>query len=315
MAVERINDEHLIDLFKDDCHIRALSKHTIESYISTLRIFSKFLKERGYTLLTVDREIIKDYVSYLRNEGKEQKTIENRFSTFSSLYDYAVYEDFLEKNIVNDIRKRYLKQYKENKNNGSQRKLVTIEQMAHFFEIILDIRMKAIAVLFAKTGIRRRELVAIDLNDINWDNMSILLKPTRKRSNRIVFFDYECALVLKQWLQKREHHADPENKALFVSYTDRKGRLNRNGVGYDFVRWATIAGLHDLASDRIEDKFTPHCCRHWNNTHLRRAGMPFEFIKWLRGDALTDVLDVYNHIDPEDVRKSYLACIPKLRIM
>jgi len=313
--VERLNDEQLIELFRDDCHTRGLVKETINGYVSILKLFSKYLKKKGYSLLIVDREIFKSYITYLRKDEKDPNTIENRFSAFSSFYDYLVYEKFVEINLVKDIRKRYLKQYKENNNGNSQRKLITVAQMAHFIEIILDIRDKAIAILFAKTGIRRRELVAIDVDDINWDNFSIALKPTHKRSNLTVFFDHECALVLRQWLQKREHHADPENKALFVSYIDRKKRLDDNGVWSSFVKWATLAGLHNPDSERIEDHFTPHCCRHWFTTHLMRAGMPREYIKWLRGDALTDAMDIYNHIDPEDVRKSYLACIPKLGIV
>ena len=75
----------------------------------------------------------------MRKEGIGPKTIENRFSTFSTLYDYVVYEGFTEKNVVKDIRKRYLKQYKEN-HNGGQRKLITVAEMARFIEIILDIR-------------------------------------------------------------------------------------------------------------------------------------------------------------------------------
>ncbi len=314
MAVERLNDEQLIELFKEDCNTRDFTKGTIESYDSILKLFSHYLKKKGYSLLIVDREILRGYISDLRKDGIDQKTIENRFSAFSSFYDYAVYEDLLEKNLVKDIRKRYLKQYKENNNHDSARKLISVAAMARFIEIILDIRDKAIIVLFAKTGIRRRELVAIDLCDIDWMNMSITLKSTRKRSNRIIFFDSECALVLKHWLQKREHYADPENKALFVSYIDRKKRLDDNGVWSVFVKWAELAKLHDSASVKMDDHFTPHCCRHWFTTHLMRAGMPREYIKWLRGDALTDAMDIYNHIDPEDVRKSYLACIPKLGI-
>jgi integrase/recombinase XerD len=313
MAVERVTDGRLIELFHEDCQTRDLSKHTIESYLSTLKLFSTYLEERGCSFFTVNREIFKDYISYMRKDGIEHKTIENRFSTFSTLYDYMVYEGFVEKNVVKDVRKRFLSQYKEN-HNGGQRKIISVAEMAHFIEIILDIRDKVIVVLFAKTGIRRRELVAIDLDDINWDNLSINLKPTHKRSNRIVFFDPECAHVLRLWLQKREHHVDPENKALFITYTDRKGRLNRSGVANMYVRWATLAGLHNPASKKIEDHFTCHCARHWNTTHLMRAGMPREYIKWLRGDAISDSMDIYNHIDSEEVRRSYLACIPKLGI-
>lgn len=312
--MERIEDPHIIKMFKDDCRIRGFSQHTVEGYISSLNLFSAFLKDRGYTLLSVDRNILREYVAYLREHNMNQKTIENRFSAFSSLYDYAVYERLMIKNEVKDIRKRYLKTYKEDNNDEIKRKLVTVEEMARFVNIILDIRDKAIAVLFAKTGIRRRELVAIDLDDINWNIMSITLKPTHKRSNRIVFFDDECAYVLRQWLQKRQHYADPENKALFVSYTNRKKRLNRNGVAYIFVKWATLAGLHNPHSNRLEDFFTPHCCRHFFTTRLRKAGMPREFIQVLRGDRRDGAIDIYDHIDMEELRKSYLACIPKLGI-
>ena len=314
MAVERINDEQLIKLFEQDCQIQDLTKGTIDTYRYALKFFSAFIKEKGYTLLSVDKNILREYIQYLRKNKFMQKTIENQFSTFSSFYDYVVYEEWTETNIVKDIRRRYLKTYKDNGNKGGQRKLDSIEEMSRFINSILDIRDRAIALLLAKSGIRRRELIAIDLDDINWNEMSILLKPTHKRSNRVVFFDYECAIILKRWLQKREHHVSPENQALFVPYTKRTQRLKRSGVDNRFVKWATIAGLHNSQSDRLEDRFTPQCARHWNCTALRRAGMPREFIQWLRGDAITDAMDIYYHIDPDDVRKSYLACIPQLGI-
>jgi integrase/recombinase XerD len=42
--------------------------------------------------------------------------------------------------------------------------------------------------------------------------------------------------------------------------------------------------------------------------------MPREYIKELRGDTRKEAIDIYNHIDKEDLRKTYLACIPKLGI-
>ncbi len=37
-------------------------------------------------------------------------------------------------------------------------------------------------------------------------------------------------------------------------------------------------------------------------------------MKWLRGDALNEAIDIYNHIDPEDVKRGYIAHIPQLGI-
>jgi integrase/recombinase XerD len=78
--------------------------------------------------------------------------------------------------------------------------------------------------------------------------------------------------------------------------------------------WAEKVGLHDPVSPRLEDHFTPHCCRHWFTTHLRRAGMPREFIQELRGDKRRDAIDIYDHIDMDELRRAYLAYIPKLLI-
>ena len=58
----------------------------------------------------------------------------------------------------------------------------------------------------------------------------------------------------------------------------------------------------------------PALLSHWNATHLLRAGMPRDYMQWLRGDAMREAIDIYNHIDPKDVRKSYLAHVPQLGV-
>ena len=67
-------------------------------------------------------------------------------------------------------------------------------------------------------------------------------------------------------------------------------------------------------SDRMEDRFSPHCCRHWFTTHLRRAGMRREFIQEPRGDSRREAIDIYDHIDLKEPKEAYLACIPQLGI-
>jgi len=313
--MERVTDKQLIADFLKDCKIRKMSSHSIESYSSSLNLLQKFITDKGYELLNLDKHIFTEYIDYLNEQGVSYSTMKNRFSTYNSFYEYLKYEEYIENNIVKAVCKRYLNKYKDN--NVGKRKIISVEDMARFINMIPDIRDKAIALLFAKTGIRRRELVSLDLDDVNWKNMSITLKPTNKRSNRVVYFDFETARILKRWLVKRAMMADQKNKALFTSYTNRKKRLNRNGVGYIFVKWAIIAGLHDSTSDKIEHHFTPHCCRHWNTTHLRNGGegMPREYIKELRGDINREAMDIYNHIDPEKLRKSYLSHIPQLGII
>ena len=198
-VLTHLKDEELIKRFEEDCKIRGLTEGTIKSYKSCLRIFSSFLKTNGVDLMGINRDILRSYVGFLREKELNYQTIENHFSAISALCEYMVYEGILAKNVALEVRKRYLHTYKSD-NSEAHRKLISVEEMAKFINSIADIRDKAMAALLAKTGIRRKELVAIDLDDINWQEMSIILKPTAKRSNRIVFFDDETAVLLKKWI-------------------------------------------------------------------------------------------------------------------
>jgi integrase/recombinase XerD len=141
---------------------------------------------------------------------------------------------------------------------------------------------------------------------------SIRLKPTAKRTNRTVFFDDETSFTLKRWLRVRDSRNRTGEKALFIN--NRIERIQRSGVSRMIEKVATQVGLHDPNSDRMEDHFSPHCCRHWFTTHMRRSGMPREFIQELRGDVRKEAIDIYDHIDKKELRESYLAHIPQLGV-
>jgi len=298
--------EGLIEAFREDCRLRGMSEEAIRRYVGGVRNFVKFVGNP----LKVTRDDLKSYLDHLLKKGLKAKTIENEFSAISAFYDYLAYEGYVEANIVPSFRKRYLRRYKR---ESAQRKLASIEDVAKLVNSIIDPRDRAIVVLLAKTGIRRQELIDIDVDDIDWEEQSIRLKPKRMRSNRIVFFDDECALVLKRWMEVRER-LKPKTKALFINYGSGR-RIDRNTVYKVVTKHAARIGLHDPKSKRLEDHFGPHCLRHWFTTWLIEAGMPREYVKELRGDARRDAVDIYHHIPREELRRAYLAYIPKLGIV
>jgi integrase/recombinase XerD len=234
-------------------------------------------------------------------------------SAISGLYEYLVFEDRAMKNPVPGVRKRYLHDYKTGFDVDSEhpRKLLTVEEMSMLINSVVDTRDKAIMTLLAKTGVRRGELISMDLSDVDWVEQSITLKPFRKRSNRVVFFDDETARILKRWLGQREKRR-PDSPALFIG--EKGDRLKRHGVYSLVVKHAEQVGLHKAESPRPEDHFSVHNFRHWNTTHLRRMGMPREFIKALRGDRRREAIDIYDRIDRQELKRAYLAFIPQLAL-
>jgi len=234
------------------------------------------------------------------------------YSALSSFYEYLVYEGLAPGNPVPGFRKRYLKTYK-NRLSSPRRKLISVEEMARLINTTLSIRDRALMAVLAKTGVRRGELLAMDVGDVDFGGGLINLKPRRKRSCLVVFFDEETAVLLARWLRVRECYAVGGEGALFVG--DRGRRLGRNMLYRIVVREAARVGVHDPGSRRLEDRFTPHCFRHWFTTHLRRNGLSREFLKELRGDSRGEAVDVYDHIDLDELRQAYLAAIPRLGLV
>jgi integrase/recombinase XerD len=307
-----VQDTSVIQDFIEDCLLRGYSPETTRSHRSNLRTIQRFLDSEGHSFGDVDKHVLRRILDYLRNERKVgQKTVESYFSALSSFFNYLAYEEIVPLNPVPPFRKRYLKTYKNN-HASAERKLLSVEEMSQLINGVLEIRDKAVMTVFAKTGVRRGELISMDLDDVDWKYGRIRLKRKNKRSNLYVYFDDETAIVLNRWQRVRGQYAEPGELALFVGEKGR--RIGRNSV-YDLVtRHASRLGFHDSGSSRLEDHFSPHCFRHWFTTHLRRNGLSREFIKELRGDSRGEAIDIYDHIDHGELRTAYLAAIPRLGI-
>jgi integrase/recombinase XerD len=303
-------DQELLDRFRADLKVRSIA--VVDDYVSIVRRFANWLHGQNLTLIRVDKKITKNYLIHLKIEnGLKYNSLRRTFACLATFYEFLIEEELCESNPINSTRKRYLKIYKDS-SESRMRRALSIDEARRLVHSILDTRDKTILVLLLKTGMRRKELVALDINDIDLEELTITLKPTPKRSNRLLLVDYETANLLKRYLKYRESLKGSESNALFLSH--KKQRISVLQVWRILTTHAARVGLHKPESGRSEDYFTPHCCRYWFTTHLIRNGMPREYVKELRGDARKDALDIYNTIDRKDLLDKYLACIPHLGI-
>ena len=309
----------LIKEYLEDAKCMGLTEKTIENYKSCLKIFSDYAKKPLMDIDIPDLKKFKIHLENKRNRYNEEyspKTISRYFSAIQSFFEFLEFEGYIDKSPMPKFRRRYLKDYKRKicSNGDSRRKLLSVQEMSMLVNSIMDPRDKAVIVLAVKTGIRRQSLSNIDIDDIDWVEQCIHLKPTPKRTNLDVFFDDECARVLKRWMASRGNRNCNGTKALFLN--ERGDRLGRNAIYELVIKHATKVGLHNPDSRKPQDRFTMHCTRHFFTTHLGREPnkMSREYIRTLRGDALHDAIDIYIHIDRKDLRDSYLTCIPQLGI-
>lgn len=301
---------NLLGLFEEDCAIRNIASS--KAYRFYCKDLASFLEKRGKDVLCINRTDLKAYLVYLKDVRKVKfTTIERKFTVINTFYTFLVEEDYIDFNPIPSFRKRYLRQYKSD--NGSEvRQIISIEDAAKLVHSILSSRDRAIAVILFKTGMRCGELSSLDVEDVDLDAGKIQLKPTPKRSNRTLFLDSEANSVLRRWLDARKTMNKKGSSALFIGRNS--ARLTTAQIKRIIADYATRIGLHNPESKKLEERFTPHCCRHWFTTHLIRSGMPRDFVKELRGDSRHEAIDIYNHIDKKELRESYMAHIPQLGI-
>lgn len=305
-----------IENFLEDCRTRGLTEHTIATYKSDIVIFLNFVGDP----LKVDIPILCKFLDYLKvmeykrgknvKKGVQPTTIKAYFSAISTFYEYLVFTRQISISLIPSFTKRYLSRIKQQYNGENSRQLISIEQMSKLVKLDMPILDMAILMVLAKTGVRRGELLVMDRDDLNIQKKEIILKPKAKRTNRLVFFDDETAWVLNAYLDWRDKSIESKTKALFVSPHGYE-RIDRNNLNRIVGKYGKILGLHDPEGS-LNKKLTPHCFRHWFTTHLRRSGMPREFIQELRGDKRKDTIDIYDHIDLSELKDRYLKCIPKL---
>lgn len=290
--------------FVADCQARGLTVHTIQTYRSNVRDFLTYIDDpRG-----VSMDLLRNYLGELRQRNFQGSTLKGYFASISALYDYLVWEGDIELNPVPSFRKRYLSRLKHQYNGENTRQLPSIQQAQLILAACRHILPLALVMTLAKTGMRRGENHGLKVDDINLRTDTIRIPAKAKRSNRLAFIDDELHVVLVKYLAWRKQRATCD----WLWITESGGRIHRDYPGEVLAELGAALGMHTPGGP-LCSKLTPHCWRHFFTSHLRRAGMDRRYIKFLRGDCLTsEAWEIYDHIEPEDVRQEYLQCIPRL---
>lgn len=154
------------------------------------------------------------------------------------------------------------------------------------------IRDLAIVSLFLGTGIRVSELVGIDIDDVNFDDLSFVV--TRKGGARVIlYFSEEVAGYLYDYYMIRtSDESTKDQPALFLSL--QKKRISTRAVENIIKKYSEIA--------TPLKHITPHKLRSTFGTQLYRN----------TGDIYI-VADVLGHKDVNTTRRHYAAITDDLR--
>lgn len=140
----------------------------------------------------------------------------------------------------------------------------------------LDRRDTAIVRLLLDTGLRREELVSIDVADLELRRQEVTVTGKGNKT-RTVPFSNRTTLALRKYLRVRDQRPAAAHPALFLSLRPSargEWRLTGGGVGEMFSRRSMAAGMEHLY---------PHMMRHTWAADLKEAGIHDDHLERLAG--------------------------------
>ena len=150
----------------------------------------------------------------------------------------------------------------------------------------------AILNLFYSSGIRLKELINLNLNDIDFKRglVKVLGKGSKEREASLTD---EAIRMLRGYLKARELWKGNRSKAVFLSRTG--SRITKMNVQRNVERYGIEAG--------IAKKVTPHMLRHSIATHYLNAGMDIRKIQNFLGHESLASTQIYTHLVTDDQRE------------
>jgi len=161
---------------------------------------------------------------------------------------------------------------------------------------LLGLRDRSMLELLYSTGMRKGELVSLNLADFSFGKQEVVILKSKSRKGRVVpmgeyarHFTEAYIRTVRSLLVK-----DEEEKALFVSRQSGR-RIAVRTVGQIVARAAKQSG--------VATPITPHTFRHSMATHMLRNRADLRHIQAILGHAQITSTELYTHVSLEDLKE------------
>jgi integrase/recombinase XerD len=184
---------------------------------------------------------------------------------------------------------------------------------AHDLSRPIGLRDRAILSLLYSTGLRRAEVSALDINDVDLTEGTVFVRRGKGGKPRLVPLGQSAACDLLAYVTRgrpelSEGHHAPRTPALFVGVagpgrTHQGRRLEPEGVSQMVSRACQKARLGRLVRT--------HALRHAFATHMLRAGADIRHVQRLLGHSSIVTTEIYTHVAIKDLAEVHARSHPR----
>ena len=170
----------------------------------------------------------------------------------------------------------------------------------------LGLRDRAIMETFYSTGIRRFELIGLEVQDVDFQRGVLLVRQGKGKKDRVVPIG-ERALA---WVRK---YLDEVRPSLATSLSDRTLFLTADGTRLGRNHLTELVRRAIAAAD-IGKQGSCHLFRHTMATLMLEAGADIRFIQQMLGHARLDTTQIYTQVSIQALKAVHEATHPAARL-
>lgn len=291
---------------------RGVAANTLSSYRRDLRRYSKHLSDRGiHDLAKVGEDDVSEFLVALRRGDPETGSVAlsavsaaRALIAVRGLHRFAAAEGLAELDVARAVRPP----------TPGRRlpKSLTIDQVLALLEGAggesaadgpLTLRNRALLELLYSTGARISEAVGLDVDDIDTQARSVLLRG-KGGKQRLVPIGRPAVQALDAYLVRGRSELARRGRgtpAIFLNV--RGGRLSRQSA------WQVLQDAAERAG--IKSGVSPHMLRHSFATHLLEGGADVRVVQELLGHASVTTTQIYTMVTVHALREVWAGAHPR----
>ena len=295
-----MNDCDEIAFFNFQATEKSGSLRTIANYRDALSAYQKWRGDRFGGWRAEEADHFRDYLFELMKQGFKRATIRLKFAALRSFYKFLVLRRGMARSPVAEVQLP--------KPERGLPVILTITQIDELLGIPLlgepdkkfppwlPLRDAAILELFYSCGLRISELLALDVQHVDFISETVKVKGKGSKE-RIVPVGGPALNAIQRYRQQ----AAVISGALFLSTRHR--RITQQAVDQLLKKY--------LKRSSIPFAISPHKLRHSFATHLLDAGADLRSVQELLGHASLSTTQIYTHVTKDRLKNAYDSAHPR----
>ncbi|MDR7086810.1 integrase/recombinase XerD [Aeromicrobium panaciterrae] len=303
MSMDRVVQDYLSHLSVE----RGLADNTIRSYRRDLRRYVDFLNAEGLTEPTaITENHIAAFLGSLRTGDDEHSALGTASAARTIVSARGLHRFMVREQLVTSDVTAAVKPPRPAARLPKALPLSDIEAIldaAGAPGTTLSSRDRALLEVLYGTGARISEAVGIDLDDLDLEDSTVLLRGKGGKQRILPVGSFALASLSDYLTSSRPALVSARQNSPAVFLNARGGRLSRQSAWTVLTKAAKRAG--------ITSDVSPHTLRHSFATHLLDGGADVRVVQELLGHASVTTTQIYTLVTVEKLREIYASAHPR----